>query len=277
MLYDAPVAEGSMRARRGSLPKFPIVLPGLGQRWLSRRSITILVVLAFASLLLFTIVRHPTFSIESDEQNLGSETLADSTLSGKAAELPHDPNIKSSSNSLTQKAADAVEQLVAITPHSIFDFKADSLGGDPTSLSEYSGQVVLIVNVASLCGFTDTNYKELEILYQKYQERGFVVLAFPCNQFGNQEPGTPSEIETIARQKYKATFPIFEKVDVNGEDSHPLFKYLKDTFGMKQIPWNFQKFLVNRAGHPVHQYPSQIDPLAIENEIVKLLDEHDGG
>lgn len=201
---------------------------------------------------MFTITRHPLQALDTviDPTSEGSR---EATLSGKAAELPHDPT-EHKESSLSIQAQEAFGDLVAAVPSSIFDFTSRLLDkGEVVPLADFKGKVSLVVNVASQCGFTDVNYKELEILYEKYREKGFVVLAFPCNQFGQQEPGTPSEISAIAHQKYHATFPIFEKVDVNGKNSHPLFQFLRGQFGMKQIPWNFQKFVVDQNGLPVHQ------------------------
>eukprot|EP00286_Rhodomonas_abbreviata_P026226 CAMPEP_0181300584 /NCGR_PEP_ID=MMETSP1101-20121128/6966_1 /TAXON_ID=46948 /ORGANISM="Rhodomonas abbreviata, Strain Caron Lab Isolate" /LENGTH=251 /DNA_ID=CAMNT_0023405827 /DNA_START=312 /DNA_END=1067 /DNA_ORIENTATION=+ len=246
---------------------------GMGQAFVSRRGVIVAVVLAFACLLLFTIVKHPSF--QEQEEFDSQEDLVDSTLSEKAAELPHDPAVPADAEatSFTEQAAVVVSGMVASTPKSLFDFKARLLkDGQEVNFGEFKGMVSLVVNVASQCGYTDTNYKELQEMYSKYESQGFVVLAFPCNQFGAQEPGTPQEIEKFAREKYHVTFPLFEKVDVNGPNSHPLFAFLKEKFGMKEIPWNFQKFVISRDGLPVHQYPSQIDPFAMEGDIAKLLD-----
>ena len=125
---------------------------------------------------------------------------------------------------------------------SIYDFRVKTIRGEEQSLADYKGKVLLIVNTASKCGFTP-QYKELQELYEQYRDRGFVVLGFPCNQFGNQEPGTEEEIEQFCQVNYGVTFPMFAKVDVNGENAHPLFQYLKEkapgVLGTKAIKWNF--------------------------------------
>ena len=129
----------------------------------------------------------------------------------------------------------------------IYDFKANRLDGTPASMDEYRGRVVLVVNVASRCGFTP-QYSQLEALYRRHKDQGFVVLGFPCNQFGGQEPGSSDEIASFCSRTYDVTFPMFGKVDVNGANAHPLFTFLKDekpgALGTKSIKWNFTKFLV---------------------------------
>jgi len=155
----------------------------------------------------------------------------------------------------------------------IYEFSAKSLRGKDVSLEDYSGKVVLIVNTASKCGFTP-QYKGLEELYIKYKDRGLVILGFPCNQFGKQEPGSETDISQGCLINYGVTFPMFSKVNVNGVDAHPLFKYLKDsmpgTFG-KSIKWNFTKFLIGRDGKPVDRFSPITSPSRIESYIVDLL------
>jgi len=236
------------------------------------------VLLAFPTLLFVTLSRSPSLAADSDAVVAGpadhGRMLAHA---GGAAgvEMPHElptpDDSASGKKSLTEKATSAVADLVSGTHHSIYEFKVKSIEGKEVPLSDFSKNVAIVVNVASQCGYTDVHYRELEQLYKKYKDRGFTVLAFPCNQFGNQEPGTPAEIEKFARETKHATFPLFEKVNVNGKDANPLFVFLKDKFGIKEIPWNFQKFLIDREGHPVHQYPSQMDPMTLEADIVKLL------
>jgi glutathione peroxidase len=154
------------------------------------------------------------------------------------------------------------------------DFSAELANGEETSLSRFQGQVLLIVNTASKCGFTP-QYRGLESLQQRYETRGFSVLAFPCNQFGAQEPGTATEIQSFCEMNYQTTFPLFSKIEVNGAASHPLFTYLKDQapgiLGSKQIKWNFTKFLVNQQGEVVKRYAPSTDPKAIAAEIEALL------
>lgn len=159
---------------------------------------------------------------------------------------------------------------------SIYSFVAEDIKGQTVSLSKYKGHVVLIVNVASQCGLTDTNYKQLSELHEKYSGNSppLSILAFPCNQFGGQEPGTNREVELFSSSKYSVKFDMFSKVNVNGDDAHPLWKYLKykqgGTLG-DGIKWNFTKFLVNQEGQPVQRYSPTTDPASIEGDIVKLL------
>lgn len=149
----------------------------------------------------------------------------------------------------------------------------DSKGND-VDLSLYRGKVLLIVNVASKCGLTNNNYTELNELYQKYKEHGFEILAFPCNQFGGQEPGTNDEIVDFVCTRFKSEFPIFDKVEVNGENTAPLYKFLKKAkYGIigDNIQWNFAKFLVDKNGQAVDRYYPTTSPLNIEGNIRKLL------
>ncbi|KAM5570044.1 hypothetical protein ABKV19_017185 [Rosa sericea] len=147
--------------------------------------------------------------------------------------------------------------------------------GNDVKLSEYSGKVLLIVNVASKCGLTQSNYKELNILYEKYKNKGFEILAFPCNQFAGQEPGNNEEIQEVACTRLKAEFPIFDKIEVNGKNEAPLYKFLKlekgGLFG-NGIKWNFTKFLVNKEGKVVERYAPVTAPLKIEKDIQNLLE-----
>ncbi len=144
----------------------------------------------------------------------------------------------------------------------------------PIKLSEFKGKVLLIVNVASKCGFTP-QYEGLEKLYRKFKNNGFEILAFPCNQFGSQEPGTNEEIKNFCSTKYNVTFRLFDKIEVNGPNEHPLYKYLKDAqpglMGTKDIKWNFTKFLIDKNGKVVERYAPQTTPESIEKEIEKLL------
>ena len=155
----------------------------------------------------------------------------------------------------------------------IYDFSVKTIDGQEQSLSHYKGNVVLIVNVASKCGFTP-QYKGLQELYNKYKNQGFVVLGFPCNQFLSQEPGTNDEIKHFCSINYGITFPMFDKIDVNGDTAHPLYKYLtsaKGGFITDSIKWNFTKFLVDRKGMVVKRYPPQTAPENMEEDIKKLL------
>ncbi len=159
----------------------------------------------------------------------------------------------------------------------IYGFEADSLQGKPVTLSQYQGKVLLIVNVASKCGFTP-QYKGLEALYEKYKDKGFVILGFPCNQFASQEPGTAAQIATFCKANYGVTFPMFAKIEVNGPNAFPLYQFLKkaelDPAGKTEIGWNFNKFLIDRQGHPLHRYVSQVKPEDIDADIDKLTTTH---
>jgi len=146
--------------------------------------------------------------------------------------------------------------------------------GSEADLSAYAGQVLLIVNTASQCGFTP-QYEGLEALHRKYRDRGFAVLAFPCNQFGAQEPGDAAEIANFCKLSYDVTFPVFGKIDVNGPGAAPLFRHLKSEakglLGSEGIKWNFTKFLVDREGKVVDRYAPQTKPEALAKDIEKLL------
>ncbi len=150
----------------------------------------------------------------------------------------------------------------------------ETADGAITDLSPYAGQVLLIVNTASKCGFTP-QYEGLEALYRKHMDRGFAVLAFPCNQFGAQEPGDAEEIANFCRLTYDVSFPVFAKIDVNGADAAPLFRHLKKAakgvLGSEAIKWNFTKFLVDRSGNVVERYAPTTTPEAIEKDIERLL------
>ncbi|OIV94142.1 hypothetical protein TanjilG_31567 [Lupinus angustifolius] len=157
---------------------------------------------------------------------------------------------------------------------SIYEFTVKDIRGNDVTLSEYTGKVLIIVNVASQCGLTQTNYKELSALYQKYKDQGLEILAFPCNQFGSQEPGTNEEIQETVCTKFKAEFPVFDKVEVNGKNAAPLYHFLKHQKGGifgDGIKWNFTKFLVNKEGKVVDRYAPTTSPLKIEKDLQKLL------
>lgn len=156
----------------------------------------------------------------------------------------------------------------------IYRFDARTLEGAPSSLAAFEGQVLLIVNTASRCGFTP-QLTGLQGLYDRYKDRGFVVLGFPCNQFRNQDPGSNEEIGEFCTRNYGVCFPLFEKIDVNGADAHPLFKYLTaqapGILGTRAIKWNFTKFLVARDGRVVERYAPNTGPDAIAPAIERLL------
>jgi glutathione peroxidase len=156
----------------------------------------------------------------------------------------------------------------------VFDFSAEDAKGDNVALENFRGKVLLIVNTASKCGFTP-QYEGLEKLQADYHDQGFEVLAFPCNQFGKQEPGSNEEIVEFCTTRFSATFPIFSKIDVNGADTHPLYAWLKQQakgiMGTERIKWNFTKFLINRQGEVVKRYGSQAKPEQIADDIAALL------
>ncbi|MFD2367566.1 glutathione peroxidase [Pseudoduganella sp. GCM10020061] len=157
-----------------------------------------------------------------------------------------------------------------------FDFSATALGGEAVDLSQYRGRVLLVVNTASECVFTP-QYKALERLYEEYRGRGLVVLGFPCNQFRGQEPGSEQQIGEFCEKNFGVTFPMFAKVDVNGNGAHPLFRFLKKqapgVLGTQAIKWNFTKFLVGRDGQVVQRYAPQTGPDELRADIEKLLAE----
>ncbi|MBQ1618557.1 MAG: glutathione peroxidase [Bacteroidales bacterium] len=155
----------------------------------------------------------------------------------------------------------------------IYDFKALNNKGAEVDFSQYEGKVLLIVNTASKCGFTP-QYDGLEALYQKYKDRGLVVIGFPCDQFAHQEPGTDAVIAEFCRINHGVTFPLMSKVNVNGKDAHPIFKYLKEeTRGLlgSAIKWNFTKFLISRDGSRIKRYAPTATPESFEKDIVALL------
>lgn len=157
----------------------------------------------------------------------------------------------------------------------IYDFSATAIDGSEVPLERYRGRVLLIVNTASACGFTP-QYEGLEALYEQLADKGLVVLGFPCNQFGAQEPGAEAEIESFCRLTYDVKFPMFAKIDVNGPDAHPLYAWLKGEargiLGTEGIKWNFTKFLIDRDGRVFSRYAPTTRPEAIRGEIEELLE-----
>jgi len=157
---------------------------------------------------------------------------------------------------------------------SIYDFSAKTLQGKEVALADYRDKVLLIVNTASKCGFTP-QYEGLEALYEAMGKRGLTVLGFPCNQFGKQEPGSAEEIGAFCQMNYGVTFPMFDKIEVNGPNAHPLYDFLKSQqpglLGTKSIKWNFTKFLVDKSGNVVGRFAPQTKPQDIEKAIEKVL------
>jgi glutathione peroxidase len=156
----------------------------------------------------------------------------------------------------------------------VHDYSAKTIDGEDRKLSDYKGKVMMIVNTASKCGFTP-QYSGLEKVFREFRGRGLVVLGFPCDQFGHQEPGDENEIKTFCSLNYDVSFPMFSKVDVNGDHAHPLFKHLKNEapglLGSRGIKWNFTKFLVDQSGTVVKRYGSMDKPESIVKDIEKLL------
>lgn len=157
---------------------------------------------------------------------------------------------------------------------SVYDFEAKSINGETISLDRYKGKVLLIVNTASKCGFTP-QYEQLQTLFERYKDVGFVILGFPCNQFMAQEPGDELDIDSFCRLNYGVTFPMFSKVEVKGDDIHPLFEYLINeapgVLGSKGIKWNFTKFLINKEGKVVKRSAPKTRPFELEEDIRSLL------
>ncbi|KAF1796708.1 thioredoxin-like protein [Mucor lusitanicus] len=156
----------------------------------------------------------------------------------------------------------------------IYDFKVKDIKNKEWDLADLKGKVVLFVNVASKCGFTK-QYAGLEELYKKYEPKGFVIVGSPCNQFGGQEPGSEEEIQNFCTLTWSVTFPLTAKLDVNGDNEAPLYKFLKASqpgiLGLKRVKWNFEKFLVNREGKVVKRFASTTEPKSIADDIEKLL------
>ena len=157
---------------------------------------------------------------------------------------------------------------------SVYQFEANDIAGKSRSLSEFKGKLLLIVNTASKCGLTP-QYEGLEALYKKYSQKGLEVLGFPCNQFAQQEKGSDSEIAGFCLKNYGVSFPMFSKIDVNGEHTHPLYQYLKSeakgVLGTQKIKWNFTKFLVDQEGRVVKRYAPIVKPADIEKDIERHL------
>ncbi len=158
----------------------------------------------------------------------------------------------------------------------IYRFTAQGITGNTINFEQYKGKVLLIVNTASQCGFT-WHYKDLQELFDEFNQRGFEILAFPCNQFGNQEPGTEQEISNFCKSNYGVTFQMFKKIEVNGDNAHPVFKYLTNSLpgflNTKAIKWNFTKFLVDKNGIPVERIASTTRPDKLRASIEKLINQ----
>ncbi|WP_088010614.1 glutathione peroxidase [Gottfriedia acidiceleris] len=157
---------------------------------------------------------------------------------------------------------------------SIYDFEVKDSKGEDVSLSNYKDKVIIVVNTASACGYTP-QYKDLQALYEEYKEEGLVILGFPCNQFMNQEPGSNEEIQSFCELNFGVTFPVFGKIDVNGDKADPLFKYLSSKapgiMGLKSIKWNFTKFIIDKNGEVIERFAPQTNPQEMRSTIEKLL------
>jgi glutathione peroxidase len=165
--------------------------------------------------------------------------------------------------SLAQAKQEGAIRMAAQTPM-VYDFTLNDIDGKPVSLSQFRGKVLLLVNTASFCGNTP-QYTDLEKMYEQYREQGFEILAFPANNFGQQEPGTNEEIKTFCYTKYSLSFPLFSKISVKGNDKHPLYRYLTEQGPIPgEMEWNFQKYLVDRSGKVVARYHPRTKPLAPE-------------
>lgn len=167
----------------------------------------------------------------------------------------------------------ADQAIVPSTAQSVYDFKVKTMHGDEKSLAEYKGHVLLIVNTASYCGFTP-QYAGLEKLYERYKDRGFVILAFPANNFMGQEPGDDTSIKSFCELKYKTTFPLFSKISVKGDQMEPLYHYLTTASGFNgDITWNFNKFIIDKQGRVIARFDSKIDPMdpLLEEDVLKAL------
>lgn len=156
----------------------------------------------------------------------------------------------------------------------VYQYSAETIDGKEKLFSDYKGEVLLIVNTASKCGFTP-QFDGLQKLYDTYKDEGFEILGFPCNQFGNQDPGTSDEIQAFCQKNYGVTFPMFKKVEVKGENAHPLFAYLTESskgFMSNQIKWNFTKFLINKQGEVIDRFAPQTDPAKLHKEVKSALE-----
>ncbi|XP_022730015.1 phospholipid hydroperoxide glutathione peroxidase 1, chloroplastic-like isoform X2 [Durio zibethinus] len=206
------------------------------------------------------------FSIPSVKSSLGSS---------KSGFLQHGFSLQSlTASGFVFKSRSSRIFARAATEKTLYNYTVKDIDGKDVSLSKFKGKVLLIVNVASRCGLTTSNYSELSHIHEKYKTQGFEILAFPCNQFGGQEPGSNPEIKQFACTRFKAEFPIFDKVDVNGPNTAPVYQFLKSSAGGflgDLVKWNFEKFLVDKNGKVAERYPPTTSPFQIEKDIQKLL------
>ncbi len=187
-----------------------------------------------------------------------------------ARPIRHAPRVRTAQDVATARDAHRKDAIVPV----LQDFSATTLSGAPQTLDDYAGKVVLVVNTASQCGYT-SQYDGLEQLWQDHREQGLVVLGFPCNQFGEQEPGDNDEIGEFCRVNHGVSFPLFDKVEVNGPDAHPLYQWLtseaRGAFGTSKVKWNFTKFLVGRDGRVIKRFGSSTQPVKLTGAIEKAL------
>ncbi|KAL8238816.1 hypothetical protein R6Q59_015383 [Mikania micrantha] len=213
---------------------------------------------------------------------ISSRTLSNSTLISSVSPISHPIGSKRSwfstkfcsTNRTPVLGLKSNRSMATQSKQSVYDFTVKDAKGQDVDLSNYRGKVLLIVNVASQCGFTNSNYPELTTLYQRYKDQGLEILGFPSNQFNGQEPGSNEEIQEFVCTRFKAEYPVFAKVDVNGKNAEPLYNFLKSSKGGllgDSIKWNFTKFLVDKEGKVVDRYAPTTTPLSIEKDIKKLL------
>lgn len=198
-------------------------------------------------------------------------------LAAQSMHVSTEPEADSGKANSHQGREPGVEPVAAIeAPQGLYALSAIDIDGNLRPLSEFRGKLIIVVNVASACGYTDENYKGLTATYNKYKDHGLEILGFPCNQFGSQEPGSEADIKSFCHSTYNVSFPIFAKVDVNGPNAHPVYKFLKESLpveagGHHDLTWNFNKFLVNKHGMPVKLYSQVYDRVAIEHDIYDYL------
>ncbi|QCE00645.1 glutathione peroxidase [Vigna unguiculata] len=205
-------------------------------------------------------------STSSSSSSSSLQVLSNPTLSRPVFHAFFKPLPSTSSTSLFSSFR-TDHTMATSSAKSVHDFTVKDAKGNDINLGDYKGKVLIIVNVASQCGLTNSNYTELSQLYEKYKQKGLEILAFPCNQFGAQEPGSNEQIQDFVCTRFKAEFPVFNKVDVNGDSADPLYKYLKSSKGGlfgDNIKWNFSKFLVDKEGKVVDRYAPTTSPLSIE-------------
>lgn len=204
------------------------------------------------------------------ENNVSAEKISSEEKSQSIILADSEKSQNPTANAIPEKKEPAKKEQAKV----IYDFEVKNAAEETVTIEQYKGKVLLIVNTASKCGYT-RQYEGLEKLYRQYKDKGVEILAFPCNQFGRQEPGTNKEIQEFCQSTYDVTFPVFAKIDVNGEETHPLYKCLKSqaktASGTEDIKWNFTKFLISKDGKTIQRFPSAKEPADLTDEIDKLL------